>query len=75
MLWREAASSSGHFRSAKSAWLFAGPSSGANLIAARKVKEAYPELKTIVTLFCDEGEKYIQDHFAEEVRVTSETYT
>jgi cysteine synthase A len=55
--------------------LFVGPSSGANLIAARKVREAYPELKTVMTLFCDEGEKYIQDHFADEVRVTSETYT
>jgi cysteine synthase A len=55
--------------------LFVGPSSGANLIAARKVREAYPELKTVVTLFCDEGEKYIQEHFAEEVQVTSETYT
>ena len=55
--------------------LFVGPSSGANLIAARKVREAYPELKSVVTLFCDEGEKYIQDHFADEVRVTSETYT
>jgi cysteine synthase A len=55
--------------------LFVGPSSGANLIAARKVREAYPELKTVVTLFCDEGEKYIQDHFADEVRVTSETFT
>jgi cysteine synthase len=55
--------------------LFVGPSSGANLIAARKVREAYPELETVVTLFCDEGEKYIQDHFADEVRITSETYT
>jgi cysteine synthase A len=55
--------------------LFVGPSSGANLIAARKVREAYPQLKTVVTLFCDEGEKYIQDHFAGEVRVTSETFT
>jgi cysteine synthase A len=54
--------------------LFVGPSSGANLIAAKKVREAYPNLKTVVTLFCDEGEKYIQDHFAEEVRLTSETY-
>ncbi|MCA1849159.1 MAG: pyridoxal-phosphate dependent enzyme [Actinobacteria bacterium] len=35
--------------------LFVGPSSGANLIAARKVREAYPRLKTVVTLFCDEG--------------------
>src|ERR671919_1474621 len=40
--------------------LFVGPSSGANLIAARKVRETYPELQTVVTLFCDEGEKYIQ---------------
>ncbi len=55
--------------------LFVGPSSGANLIAARKVRETYPELTTVVTLFCDEGEKYIADHFANEVRVTSETYT
>jgi cysteine synthase A len=55
--------------------LFVGPSSGANLIAARKVREAYPELETVVTLFCDEGEKYIQDHFADEVRLTSETFT
>jgi cysteine synthase len=54
--------------------LFVGPSSGANLIAARKVHEAYPELETIVTLFCDEGEKYIQDHFAEKVEVTPETF-
>jgi cysteine synthase len=59
---------------AKDHGLFVGPSSGANLIAARKVREAYPELQTIVTLFCDEGEKYIQDHFAEKVEVTSETF-
>jgi cysteine synthase len=54
--------------------LFVGPSSGANMIAARKVRESYPELETVVTLFCDEGEKYIADHFADEVQVTSETY-
>src|SRR5215216_3315806 len=58
---------------AKQHGLFVGPSSGANLIAARKIREAHPELETIVTLFCDEGEKYIQDHFAEMVEVTSET--
>ena len=55
--------------------LFVGPSSGANLIAARKVRETYSELETVVTLFCDEGEKYIADHFAENVQITSETYT
>src|SRR5918994_484842 len=60
---------------AKEHGLFVGPSSGANLIAARKVREAYPELESIVTLFCDEGEKYIQDHFAEKVEVTSENFT
>ena len=61
-------------RLAKRYGLFVGPSSGANLIAAKKVKEAYPELETVVTLLCDEGEKYIQDHFAEpaEVRVGAE---
>ena len=55
--------------------LFVGPSSGANLIAAKKVRESYAELQNIVTLFCDEGEKYIQDHFADEVEVTSETFS
>src|ERR687886_1103640 len=52
-------------RLAKLYGLFVGPSSGANLIAAKRVRESYPELQTIVTLFCDEGEKYISDHFAE----------
>jgi cysteine synthase len=64
-------------RLARNYGLFVGPSSGANLIATRKVRESYPELQNIVTLFCDEGEKYISDHFAsrDEVRVTSETFT
>src|ERR671910_760744 len=57
--------------------LFVSPSSSANLIATRKVREAYPELETIITLFCDEGEKYISDHFAkrDSVRVGREAYT
>jgi cysteine synthase A len=49
---------------AKEHGLFVGPSSGANLVAARRVREEHPELKNIVTLFCDEGEKYISEHFA-----------
>ncbi len=62
-------------RLAKQYGLFVGPSSGANLLAAKKVKETYPELKTVVTLLCDEGEKYIQEHFAEEgVRVNAEKF-
>jgi cysteine synthase len=64
-------------RLARKYGLFVGPSSGANLIATRKVRESYPDLETIVTLFCDEGEKYISDHFAEgdSVRVGREAYT
>lgn len=56
--------------------LFVGPSSGANLLAAKKIKEAFPELRTVVTFFCDEGEKYIQEHFAKtgEVRVNAEKF-
>src|ERR671933_815108 len=54
---------------AKRSGLLVGPSSGANLIAAKKVKAAYPELRTVVTFLCDEGEKYIQEHFAEEDEV------
>ncbi len=63
-------------RLAREYGLFVGPSSGANLIAAKKLKAAYPELKMVVTLFCDEGEKYIQEHFAEadEVRVNAEKF-
>ena len=62
---------------AKNHGLFVGPSSGANLIAARKVRESYPEIANVVTLFCDEGEKYIQDHFAgrDEVKLTADNYT
>jgi cysteine synthase A len=43
--------------------MFVGPSSGAHLVVARRVREEHPDLKTVVTLFCDEGEKYISDHF------------
>jgi cysteine synthase A len=52
---------------AKEHGLFVGPSSGANLVAARCVREEHPELRNIVTLFCDEGEKYISEHFAGDV--------
>ena len=64
-------------RLAKRHGLFVGPSSGANLIAARKVRENHQEIEHVVTLFCDEGEKYIQDHFAprDGVRLTSDNYT
>lgn len=42
---------------------FVGPSSGANLAVALRLRERNPELATVVTLFCDEGEKYLSEHF------------
>lgn len=64
-------------RLAREYGLFVGPSSGANLIAAKKVREEHPELGNIVTLFCDEGEKYISEHFAAEgrFRANADTFT
>jgi len=64
-------------RLARENGLFVGPSSGANLIAARRVRESYPELGTVVTLFCDEGEKYISEHFAQKdtVRIDANTFS
>jgi cysteine synthase len=46
--------------------LFVGPSSGAHLVAARRLKEARPDLETIVTVFSDEGEKYLSEHFGDD---------
>jgi cysteine synthase A len=43
--------------------LLCGPSSGAHLIAAKRVLEQFPDLRTVVTAFCDEGEKYLHDYF------------
>jgi cysteine synthase A len=43
--------------------LLCGPSSGAHLVAAKRVREQFPELATVVTAFCDEGEKYLHDYF------------
>lgn len=43
--------------------LFCGPSSGAHLIAAQRIREQHPELKTVVTILDDEGEKYLHDFF------------
>jgi cysteine synthase A len=50
-------------RIAREHGMFVGPSSGANLIAARKVKAQLPEHSTVVTFFCDEGEKYLDAYF------------
>lgn len=51
-------------RLAREHGLLCGPSAGAHLVAARRVRGQRPELRTVVTLFCDEGEKYLQEHFS-----------
>ncbi|MGF1470599.1 MAG: PLP-dependent cysteine synthase family protein [Rubrobacteraceae bacterium] len=52
-------------RLAREYGMFVGPSSGAHLAAALRIREQYPGLGEIVTIFCDEGEKYLSDHFYE----------
>ena len=48
-------------RLAREYGLFVGPSSGAHLLAARALRDEGVE--TVVTFFCDEGEKYIEEYF------------
>jgi cysteine synthase A len=50
-------------RLAREFGMFVGPSSGAHLVAARELRARHPGLQHIVTFFCDEGEKYINDYF------------
>lgn len=64
-------------RLAREHGLFVGPSSGANMVATRRLKGLYPELGVVVTVLCDEGEKYIAEHFAAEgeALVEAENFT
>lgn len=48
--------------------LLVGPSSGANVWAAKQLKEEHPEFKNILTFLCDEGEKYLLQHYITEMR-------
>ena len=50
-------------RLARTHGLFCGPSSGAHMLAAKRIRENFPELKTVVTALCDEGEKYLHEYF------------
>ena len=50
-------------RLAREFGLFVGPSSGAHLLATRDLRARHPDLRHVVTFFCDEGEKYINDYF------------
>jgi cysteine synthase A len=49
-------------RLAREHGLFVGPSSGAHLVAARRLR-AELGVENVVTFFCDEGEKYLTDYF------------
>jgi len=51
---------------AKEHGIFVGPSSGAHLVAAQRVRASNPELACIVTMFCDEGEKYLSEYWGVE---------
>lgn len=53
-------------RLAKEKGYFVGPSSGANMVAVRGIMKANPNLKNVVTIFADEGEKYLSGAFAPE---------
>lgn len=48
---------------ARTRGLLCGPSSGAHLLAAQRIRQQYPELKTVVTILDDEGEKYLHDFY------------
>ena len=47
-----------YYRLAKEEGLFCGVSSGSNVAGAIKLARAHPELKMIVTLICDTGQRY-----------------
>ena len=49
-------------RIARTYGIFIGPSSGAHLIAEKQLKEEL-NLETVVTFFCDEGEKYMKEYW------------
>ncbi|CAN5327849.1 cysteine synthase A [soil metagenome] len=48
---------------AKEHGIFVGPSSGAHLVAAQRVRASNPNMTCIVTMFCDEGEKYLSEYW------------
>jgi cysteine synthase A len=50
--------------------LLVGPSSGANMVVARRLLEERPD-DLVVTIMCDEGEKYLSEYFINEVRTMS----
>jgi cysteine synthase A len=58
-------------RLAREHGLLVGPSSGANMIAARRLRDELDDSATVITVCCDEGEKYLSEYFIPEVHVTT----
>ena len=57
-------------RLARDHGMLVGPSSGANMVAARGLLLENPE-DLVVTIMCDEGEKYLSEYFIDEVHAVS----
>ena len=57
-------------RLARDHGMLVGPSSGANMVAARGLLLENPE-ELVVTIMCDEGEKYLSEYFIDEVQTVS----
>ena len=53
-------------RLAREHGLLVGPSSGANMVIARRLRDEEPS-DLVVTIMCDEGEKYLSEYFTPEV--------
>jgi cysteine synthase B len=53
-------------RLAREEGVFVGVSSGANVAAALKLASTLPEGSYVVTVLCDQGTRYLSDHFWEE---------
>lgn len=45
--------------------LLVGPSTGANMVAARRLRHERGEDALIITIACDEGEKYLSEYFVQ----------
>ena len=56
-------------RLAREHGLFVGPSSGAHMVAARRLRDEGVE--NVVTFFCDEGEKYLADYYLDDTSESS----
>jgi cysteine synthase A len=53
-------------RLARDHGMLVGPSSGANMVAARRLLDENSD-DLVVTIMCDEGEKYLSEYFIPEV--------